>query len=98
MNISTAPATNQTGRHVTTSPRPTLSQSSARTLVERLDICVRRMLRSANPEEMNADVSSNRFRDEQQICGHDKRGSPCTRRLRMDVIWANSQKMVIQTE
>jgi len=27
-----------------------------------------------------------------------KRGAPSTRRLRMDVIWANSQKMVIQTE
>ena len=61
-------------------------------------ICVRRTLRSANPEEMNAEVSSNRFRDEQQIRGQDKRDPPRNRRLRMDVIWANRKKMVIQTE
>jgi hypothetical protein len=51
-----------------------------------------------NPEEMNADVSPNRLRDEQQISGQDKCSAPSTRWLRMDMIWASSQKMVIQAE
>jgi hypothetical protein len=45
-----------------------------------------------DPEELNTHVSPNRFRDEQQICGHYKRGSPCTRPLDGPVVPRSSQK------
>jgi hypothetical protein len=51
-----------------------------------------------SPHEMNAHVSSNRFRNEQQIRGHDEDDSPPTRGLRTHVIGAGNQKMVIQAE
>ena len=52
----------------------------------------------ASPEEMNAHVGSNRLRDEQYIRGQDKGGTPSTRGLRMDVIGAGDEKMMIAAE
>ena len=43
---------------------------------------------SSNPEEMNANVSSNRFSDEQSVRREDKGGSTCTRGLQTNVIVA----------
>jgi hypothetical protein len=53
---------------------------------------------SGNPEEMYAQVSSNRLGDEQSIRREDKGNSPCTRGLQTNVIGAGNQKMVIQAE
>jgi len=47
---------------------------------------------------MNARVRSNCFRNQQQVRGHYKRDSPLVRGLRVNVIWAGRQKVVIQAE
>src|SRR5262249_17396424 len=47
---------------------------------------------------MNAQVSSNRLRDEQSIRCEDKGDSPWAGGLRTHVIGAGNKKMVIQTE
>jgi len=56
------------------------------------------LMPSPQPEKADSDVSSNCFRNEQKVCGRDERDSPWTHGLRMHVIWANRQKMVIPTE
>jgi hypothetical protein len=52
----------------------------------------------SSAEEMNARVSANCLRNQQQVRGHSKRGSPLVRGLRVNVIWASRQKVVIQAE